>query len=148
MTDVLAPCAGRVVPLSEVPDPVFAGQIMGPGVAIDPPDGETTVVSPVAGKVLKVLPHAFVIVTDDGLGVLVHLGIDTVRLEGAGFDVIATQGSQVEAGAPMIRWNPATISGEGISTVIPVIAIERPADSIQSEVLGTDVVSSDVLFAV
>lgn len=146
MTQVLAPCPGRVVALSEVPDPVFAQQIMGPGVAIEPSGGETTVVSPVAGKVLKILPHAFVVVTEDGLGVLVHLGINTVRLEGEGFEILAAQGSQVEQGAPMVRWNPDTIRGDDISTVIPIIAVERPADSVTSDLIGQSVTAHEVLF--
>lgn len=147
MTDVLAPCPGRVIPLADVPDPVFSGQMMGPGVGIEPADGETTVIAPIAGSVLKVLPHAFVIVGEDGLGVLVHLGINTVRLNGEGFEVLAQQGSKVEAGAAMIRWNPAAISGPDISTVIPIVAMERPADSIVSDAVGTDVAPGEVLFS-
>lgn len=146
MTDVLAPCPGRVIALGDVPDPVFSGQIMGPGVAIEPDPGRVTVVAPCSGKVLKVLPHAFVIVTDAGLGVLVHLGINTVKLDGAGFEVIATQGSAVEAGDAMITWNPSEISGENISTTIPIIAMERPADSITADSVGTTVAAGDPLF--
>ena len=76
MSSVLAPCPGRVLAMSDVPDPVFAEEMVGPGVAIEPDPGRTTVVSPIAGKVLKVLPHAFVVM-GDGVGVLVHLGINT-----------------------------------------------------------------------
>ena len=94
-------------------DPVFAGEMVGPGVAIDPDPGETTVVSPIAGKVVKVHPHAFVVLGADGVGVLVHLGINTVRLEGKGFEVLVEQGSTVAAGDPMVRWDPATITGDG-----------------------------------
>ena len=77
--DVLAPCPGTVVAMSDVPDPVFAEEMVGPGVAIEPDPGPTTVVSPIAGTVVKVMPHAFVVL-GDGVGVLVHLGIDTVKL--------------------------------------------------------------------
>ena len=70
-------------------------------------------VSPIAGKVVKVHPHAFVVLGADGVGVLVHLGINTVRLEGKGFEVLAEQGATVAAGDPMVRWDPATISGDG-----------------------------------
>ena len=79
---VLAPCAGRVVALADVPDEVFASEMVGPGVAIEPAGGRTTVVSPVAGRVVKIHPHAFVVLADCGAGVLVHLGIDTNRLGG------------------------------------------------------------------
>ena len=81
-TPVLAPVPGRAVRMEEVPDPVFAQLMVGPGAAIDPPRGVVDAVAPVSGTVLKVLPHAFVILTADGLGILVHLGIDTVQLEG------------------------------------------------------------------
>ena len=82
---VLAPCPGRLVALANTSDPVFASEMVGPGVAIDPDPGEVTVVSPIAGKVVKVHPHAFVVLGADGVGVLVHLGINTVRLEGKDF---------------------------------------------------------------
>ena len=145
MTDVLAPCPGKVMAMADVPDPVFAQEMVGPGVAIAPADGPTTVVSPIAGKVLKVHPHAFVVL-GDGLGVLVHLGINTVRLEGAGFEVLVEQGVDVAAGDPMIRWDPATITGDEISTVVPVVVMDAPRGSVTSNVVGADVVAGDLLF--
>jgi PTS system glucose-specific IIA component len=144
-TRVLAPCPGRVVAMSDVPDPVFADEIVGPGVAIEPDPGPTTVVSPIAGKVVKVHPHAFVVL-GDGTGVLVHLGINTVRLEGEGFEVLATQGSDVEAGAPMIRWDPASIDGDDMSPVVPVVVLDAPKGSVTSPSLGGPVTAGDLLF--
>jgi sugar PTS system EIIA component len=86
---VHAPISGRVLPLAEVPDPVFAGQMVGSGAAVEPPAGEMfDVVSPVAGKVIKLLPHAFVVVESSGRGVLTHVGIDTVKLKGEGFKLL------------------------------------------------------------
>jgi glucose-specific phosphotransferase system IIA component len=145
---VLAPCPGRVLPLSETGDPVFAGEMVGPGVAIDPEPGETTVVSPIPGKVVKIHPHAFVVLGDDGVGVLVHLGINTVRLEGKGFEVLATQGSTVAAGDPMVRWDPATIEGDGVSTIVPVVAMDRPKGSVPPPDAGAVAATGDVLFTV
>ncbi|GAB3792837.1 PTS sugar transporter subunit IIA [Nocardioides ungokensis] len=146
--EVLVPCPGRLVPMSEVPDPVFASEMVGPGVAIDPDPGEVTVVSPIAGKVVKVHPHAFVVLGADGVGVLVHLGINTVRLEGRGFEVLAEQGSTVAAGDPMVRWDPATIGGEGISTVVPVVAMDRPKGSVPAPAADAVAKVGDVLFTV
>ena len=111
MTQVLAPCAGRVLALADVPDPVFAGEMVGPGVAVEPDEGRQTVVSPVAGKLVKLHPHAFVVLTDDGVGVLVHLGIDTVRLEGRGFELVAEEGATIAAGDPVVRWDPGVGRG-------------------------------------
>lgn len=148
MTDVLAPCPGRLVALADTPDPVFASEMVGPGVAIDPEPGEVTVVSPIAGKVVKVHPHAFVVLGPDGVGILVHLGINTVRLEGKGFEVLVEQGSTVAAGDPMVRWDPATITGEGISTLVPVVAMDRPKGSVPAPAEDAVAAVGDVLFTV
>ncbi len=148
MTQVLAPCPGRVFPLAEVSDPVFAAEMVGPGVAIEPAAGDTVVIAPVAGTILKIHPHAFAMAAVDGVGVLVHLGINTVRLGGAGFDVLAEEGSTVAAGEPMVRWDPSLITGDDIATTVMVVALDRPAGSVASPRLGTDVVAGDVLFSV
>ena len=80
MTPISSPMAGDVHPLADVPDPVFAQGLVGPGVAIVPiSEAEVTVVAPIAGRIVKLHPHAFVIQAE-GFGVLVHLGIDTVQL--------------------------------------------------------------------
>jgi glucose-specific phosphotransferase system IIA component len=149
VTDVLSPCPGLVIAMADVPDPVFAEEMVGPGVAIEPEPGPTVVTSPIAGTVLKVHPHAFVVL-GDGVGVLVHLGINTVRLDGAGFEVLATQGSEVAAGDPMIRWDPATVpasvDGQDVSTVVPVVVMDAPRGSVTSEAIGGPVVAGDLLF--
>jgi glucose-specific phosphotransferase system IIA component len=136
--------------MADVPDPVFAEEMVGPGVAIEPDAGPTTVVAPIAGKVLKVLPHAFVVL-GDGVGVLVHLGINTVRLEGEGFEVLATQGSEVAAGDPMITWDPAslpaTAGGQDVSPVVPVVLMDGAKGSVTSEAIGGTVAAGDLLFA-
>ena len=146
--DVLAPCPGRLVALADTPDPVFASEMVGPGVAIDPDPGEVTVVSPIAGKVVKVHPHAFVVLGADGVGVLVHLGINTVRLEGRGFEVLVEQGVTVAAGDPMVRWDPSTVTGEDISTIVPVVAMDRPKGSVPAPAAGAVAATGDVLFTV
>lgn len=147
-TRVLAPCPGRLQPLAEAPDPVFAGEMVGPGLMIDPEPVPTTVVSPIAGRLVKVLPHAFVVLGGGGVGVLVHLGINTVRLEGRGFEVVATQGSTVEAGAPVVRWDPGTTSGPDISTLVVVVAMDRPKGSVPAPQPGAAVTEGDLLFTV
>ena len=148
MTDVLAPCAGRVIPLTDTPDPVFAGEMVGPGVAIEPEPGPATVVSPIAGRIVKLHPHAFVVLGSDGVGVLVHLGINTVRLEGEGFEVLATEGSEVAAGDPMVRWDPATITGEDMSTTVPVVAMDQPKGSVPAPEAGAVAVTGELLFTI
>ena len=150
MTSVtlLAPCPGRVLPLSACSDPVFSGEMVGPGLLIDPTPGETDVVSPIGGTVVKVHPHAFVVAGSDGVAVLVHLGINTVKLEGAGFTVLTEQGATVEAGEAMVRWDPATITAEGMTTEVPVVLLDRPAGSVPAPADGATVDTGDTLVTI
>ncbi len=122
---VLAPLSGSVVAMSDVSDPVFAQEIVGPGIAIAPSgEGNVTVVSPVAGRIVKLHPHAFVLVTSDGPGVLVHLGIDTVALNGEGFTLHRAEGDKVEAEEPLITWNPTAIRERGLDPIVPIVIME------------------------
>ena len=127
---VVAPVAGRAMPLSEVPDPVFSAAMVGPGMAIDPSrDGRTVAVSPVEGTVVKLHPHAYVVQSSSGAGVLVHLGIDTVQLAGAGFELLVEENAEVAAGDPVVAWYPAEIERGGRSAICPVVALDAtPAD--------------------
>ena len=95
---VRAPLPGRVLAVEDVPDPVFSAKIVGPGLALDPRTGgpgQVTAVSPIDGTVAKVHPHAFVVTSPRGRGVLVHLGLDTVSLAGEGFTVHTAEGATV-----------------------------------------------------
>lgn len=141
---VNAPLSGTVVALADVPDPVFAGALVGPGVAIEPDAGATLVCAPIAGTLVKVKPHAFVVLGDSGRGVLVHLGIDTVKRAGAGFQVLAAEGSQVAAGDQVISWDPVAIRDAGLSAMCPVVALD--ATSISDPASGT-VASGDAIFS-
>ena len=123
---VIAPVTGTVIGLPRVPDAVFAEAMVGPGTAIDPDRVEGEAVSPIAGRLVKLHPHAFVVVDNTSgveRGVLVHLGIDTVQLEGAGFELLVAEGDVVTSGQPIVRWNPADIEAGGRSPVCPVVAL-------------------------
>ncbi|GAA2380255.1 PTS sugar transporter subunit IIA [Nonomuraea africana] len=130
MTSVLAPVDGAAVGLGAVPDPVFSAGMVGPGTAIDPERGPGKAVAPIDGKIMKLHPHAYVIVGDDGRGVLVHLGIDTVQLKGEGFRLLAAEGDRVSAGQPVVAWDPAVIEAGGRSPVCPVVALDARAESV------------------
>ncbi len=121
--EVTSPLAGTVVPLSEVPDPVFAKGTMGPGVGIVP-TGDT-VYAPAAGMVVAAPDsgHAFGLVLDGGIELLIHVGIDTVQLKGAGFDVKAAKGQKVTAGTPLVTFDRKVIEDAGYSLVTPVIVL-------------------------
>jgi len=136
--------SGTVVALAEVPDPVFAQQIVGSGVAIDPERTESTVVAPADGRLLKLHPHAFVLLTADGKGLLVHLGIDTVQLDGEGFELLVAEGDEVTAGTPIVRWNPAEIEAGGRSPVVPVVVMDSAPDSVQAGATGAVRVGDEI----
>ena len=99
-TTVQSPVAGRAVRLEDVPDPIFAQAMVGPGAAVDPLREVVDALAPISGKLLKMMPHAYIILASDGTGVLVHLGIDTVQLNGEGFTLLASEGDEVVAGQP------------------------------------------------
>ena len=128
---VTAPLAGRVVPLSDVPDLVFAEEMVGPGVAVEPDPGPGTVVAPVDGRVVVLHAHAFVVQTASGRGVLVHLGIDTVQLEGEGFELLTAVGDDVTAGAPVVRWDPTAVAAAGRASVCPVVALDATSGDLE-----------------
>ncbi|VXB26445.1 PTS glucose transporter subunit IIA [Aeromicrobium sp. 9AM] len=143
-TVVVAPVAGTVVALADVPDPVFAQQIVGSGIAIDPERAESTVVAPADGKLLKLHPHAFVLLTAAGKGLLVHLGIDTVQLEGEGFELLVAEGDEVTAGTSIVRWDPVAIEAGGRSPIVPVVVMDTAPDSVHSDVTGAVRVGDEI----
>lgn len=120
-TDWVMPLQGRVLPLSAVPDEVFSGGMMGQGFAIEPTDGEVR--SPVTGEVVTLFPthHAVGLRADNGLEVLVHVGIDTVNLQGEGFSPLVTQGQRVTAGQPILRADLSHLQGRVPSLITPIL---------------------------
>ena len=116
--------------MADVPDPVFAQNMVGPGAAVDPPREVVDAVAPVSGTVLMVQPHAYVISTADGFGVLVHLGIDTVQLEGKGFTVHVGKGDAVTAGQVVVTYDVPAVEAQGRNPIVPVVALEKPAEAV------------------
>ncbi|WP_158373056.1 glucose PTS transporter subunit IIA [Cellulosimicrobium cellulans] len=124
---VLAPVAGEIVPLAEVDDPVFASKALGEGVGVVPSDG--VVVAPVAGELLTVADtgHAFGLKTADGVEVLVHVGIDTVRLAGTGFQVAVRKGEHVAAGDRLVTVDLGVVREAGYDTTTLVTVVNARA---------------------
>ncbi|WP_028803576.1 PTS sugar transporter subunit IIA [Streptomyces sp. 142MFCol3.1] len=147
MTTVTSPIAGRAIGLSAVPDPVFSGAMVGPGMAIEPVREPAEAVSPVDGVIVSLHPHAFVVVDSEGHGVLTHLGIDTVQLNGEGFELLVNKGDTVTRGQGVVRWNPAAVEEAGKSSVCPVVALEATADSLLDVREDGDVKPGDALFS-
>jgi PTS system N-acetylglucosamine-specific IIA component len=132
--------------LAAVPDPVFAGAMVGPGMAIDPVREPSEAVSPVDGVIVSLHAHAFVVVDDEGHGVLTHLGIDTVQLNGAGFELLVAKGDSVTRGQAIVRWNPAEVEAAGKSPVCPVVALEATAEALGDLVEEGEVLVGTQLF--
>ena len=132
--------AGRLVPLDQVPDPVFADKIMGDGFAIDPASGD--VISPVDGTITSFMTdtrHAVGITADDGTEVLIHIGIDTVTLGGAGFTSLVAQEDRVKAGQLLLQVDLAQIKAKVPSLVTPVVFTNLPAGLQVSVSAGSEI---------
>ena len=119
--EIAAPLTGKVIPVTEVPDPVFAEKVLGDGIAVDPTEG--TVYSPVDGTIFQIAHtfHAMGIESDDGLEILVHLGIDTVKLEGKGFQSFVEVGQKVKKGDKIMEMDIGFIREQGLSPMSPCI---------------------------
>lgn len=118
---IYSPIKGKLMPITEVPDEVFAGKMMGDGFAIEPTDG--TVVAPADAKVMNVFPtkHAIGLETKDGREILIHFGIDTVNLKGEGFEVLVEQGDEVKQGQELMKADLDYIAKHAKSTITPIV---------------------------
>ena len=148
MVSILSPVAGLRQEVSDVPDPVFAAGMVGPGAAIAPHHGKQTVVAPIAGRLAKLYPHAFVIVSDLGPGVLVHLGIDTVQMNGDGFTTLVSEQDLVHAGDDIITWDPEYVEETGRSSMCAVVVLDCPYQAHALSDNGCEVGSAEPLFAI
>ncbi|MFI1400427.1 PTS glucose transporter subunit IIA [Streptomyces sp. NPDC020681] len=146
---VYAPLSGDLSALGKVPDPVFAAQMVGAGLAVEPPceTGPVDVVAPVAGAVVKLHPHAFVIRTSGGTGVLVHMGIDTVRLNGEGFRAHIAEEQHVEVGQTVITFDPMAVRAHGLSAICPVVVLDSPPGSAQPPAVTGPIRAGALLFS-
>ena len=118
---IASPMIGQVVKLENVPDEVFASGAMGKGIAIDPADG--TVVAPAAGEITLVFPtgHAIGMRTENGAEILIHVGMDTVSLEGNGFNTLVKVGDKVQAGQKLLEFDLDTIRKANLPVISPII---------------------------
>lgn len=144
--EVVSPLAGQVKPLSQATDPVFSSGVMGQGIVIEPSQGE--LVSPVNGTVTVLFPtkHAVGIVSEEGVEMLMHIGMDTVSLDGKGFEAHVAQGDKVVVGQQLISFDMDVIKEAGLVTETPVIITNQ--DDFQADVEGDlprDIKRGDVL---
>ncbi len=146
VTEIDSPLAGTVVPLNEVPDPVFSKGTMGPGIAVLPsgdtayaPGNGMVVAAPASG-------HAFGLVLDGGVELLIHIGIDTVQLKGEGFTVHVTKGQKVTAGTPLVTFDRKVIEAAGYPLVTPIIVLNaKKFGSVEPTAEGQIAVGDSIL---
>ncbi|UOY93844.1 glucose-specific PTS transporter subunit IIBC [Ectobacillus sp. JY-23] len=119
--EIAIPIDGKILPITAVPDQVFSGKMMGDGFAIEPSEG--TVVSPVNGEIVNIFPtkHAIGIQSEGGKEILIHFGIDTVKLGGEGFESLVAQGDKVTQGQPLLKVDLDFVKNNAPSIITPIV---------------------------
>ena len=125
--EFVAPMGGRLMPVTEVPDPAFSSKMLGDGFAVDLTDGQ--VAAPFDGEVTAAFPtgHAYGLKRADGLECLIHIGMDTVQLEGRGFDVKVQAGDKVKMGQTLVTVDLDLVRQSGKSLISPVVFVNGEA---------------------
>ncbi|MCT7862825.1 MAG: glucose PTS transporter subunit IIA, partial [Lactobacillus crispatus] len=145
-TKLVSPLDGEVKPLSEIKDEVFSSGAMGEGVAIEPSEG--VLHAPADGKIALVFPtgHAVGLNTTDGAEVLMHIGMDTVNLQGKGFKTLVEKGQEVKAGDPLVKFNIKEIKAAGYEVTTPVVVTNsKKYESVQQVAQGEVKVGQEIL---
>lgn len=144
--DVLSPVDGTVVSLADVPDKVFASGVVGQGCAVRPAHGDFR--SPVDGRVTMVFDthHAVGLTTDDGVELLLHVGLDTVRLAGAPFTMHVAKGDRVTAGQPLLTADLDAITSAGFETLTPLVVTNGKKFAVSAVVSGATLHTGDPVF--
>lgn len=145
---IFAPVKGEMLSLEQVPDPVFSEKMMGDGVAIMPEDGG--IYSPVEGKVILIADtkHAIGIRANDGTEILIHIGLETVSLQGKGFKTLVEMGDSVSIGQPLIEVDWNYVKENAASMITPIIITNSAERQIQHELVQKCIPSETVLMTV
>lgn len=146
-SQIWAPLSGKIMELNQVPDPMFADELLGPGLAIYPTSGE--ILAPFDGEVTALFPtgHAIGLKSTGGVECLIHCGIDTVELQGKGFKVMVSQGDKVKLGTVLIKADLKLIASQGKNLATPIVITNSDKWSIEiARKDGEVVAGADVLF--
>ncbi|WP_271006471.1 PTS sugar transporter subunit IIA [Listeria seeligeri] len=142
---LLAPINGTCISLSEVPDEVFSSKMMGDGVAIKPTSNK--LFAPTDGKVTFIAEtkHAIGFVTTDGQELLIHVGLDTVSLNGEGFSLSVEVNQEVRAGEQLLSFNQTFIEDNQLDLITPIILLENKNLNLEQLTIGTDVIAGETI---
>lgn len=142
---LLAPINGTCISLSEVPDEVFSSKMMGDGVAIKPTSNK--LFAPTDGKVTFIAEtkHAIGFVTTDGQELLIHVGLDTVSLNGEGFSLSVDVNQEVRAGKQLLSFNQTFIEDNQLNLITPIILLENKNLNLEQLTIGTDVIAGETI---
>ena len=148
MIKVYAPMSGQVIPVTEVPDAMFSEKMLGDGAAILPSDGK--IVSPVEGTLVNVAEtgHAFMFITPEGAEILLHVGLETVSLEGVPFNVMAEEGAEVQPGTVLAEVNLEYLREKGIETVSPTVVCGGPEYRLRFEKITEAAAGKQLLYTI
>ncbi|MCH9740121.1 MAG: PTS glucose transporter subunit IIA [Epsilonproteobacteria bacterium] len=135
-TKLVSPVDGQLIELENVPDKVFSQKLVGDGIAVIPSSG--TVVAPVTGVISRIFPthHAFSITTSNGLEVMVHIGLDTVELQGEGFSCLKKEGDEVTVGTPIIRVDKEYLKSQGKEIITPMVVSSEKEITVEKHKVG------------
>ena len=142
-----APMAGQAVALSEVPDPAFSGGMLGDGMAIIPSSGEVVAPCDATVDMMFATGHAVSLVADNGAEILIHVGLETVSLEGKPFKVHVANGDKVKKGQLMIEVDLEAVKAAGLPTITPMLVCNTDDYPTFNTFVGKDVTNEDVVIA-
>ena len=145
--DFFAPMAGKAVAITEVPDPTFAEGMLGNGIAIEPVDGKVCAPCDATVDMMFSTGHAVSLVADNGAEILIHVGLETVSLEGKPFTVRVANGDKVKKGQVLMEADLEAIKAAGLPTITPVVICNTDAYSTFNTFVGKEVTNADVVIS-
>lgn len=145
--DFYAPMAGKAVPVTEVPDPTFAEGMLGNGIAIEPSDGKVYAPCDATVDMMFTTGHAVSLVADCGAEILIHVGLETVSLEGKPFTIHVANGDKVKKGQLLIEADLEAIKAAGLPTITPMLICNTDDYPTFNTFVGKDVTNEDVVIA-
>ena len=143
--DFYAPMAGKAVPISEVPDPTFAEGMLGNGIAIEPSEGKVYAPCDATVDMMFTTGHAVSLVADCGAEVLIHVGLETVSLEGKPFKVYAASGDKVKKGQLLMEVDLDAVKAAGLPIITPMLICNTDEYPTFNTIVGKNVTNDDVV---